>query len=702
MTVAAGIEIGTGGRPEPSPSQVPASVPGKAQSAARIGAGAPGSSSSLGQGWESFRSNWQSQLASLGAVDASAAEEAGADGTRTSVASGLEEAAGSESPATSNLAGSAFLPLSHGNTQQVAAKVGVTGWLSSGSRAGISSGRIAAAGSRQAGVNLKAKNLADARPAESAGGTRPAKTGKSAKPEPAGVGSAPSLVTAIAENVPPAIPVYGAESPVANRADVQQSPLQTVLTTALPTGLALNSFSSQAPLSGGPEAAVGRKSAGGNQAADRAGGPEAHSSAPDGPGAGAGATSAAGNQAATGLRVPGEPWSNPDHLFAAAGQTNAPGMRAADSVATAVTPGKASLAPTPGKYPLPGLRAGAPSEEPTAAEASARGGPGPSAADETASSAGRISAQAEERRETQPQNLGQNQIQAQPGSQPVGAVAAAIASQAADQGFAVGNAAASESVPSPAVDPMVGQPGRSGGGRVSARATEGMAHAPSMAEPVQHANHSLVGQSGGPGGDAFALARDPAGTPGPMNAADGNAGGSTGAAAEPAVGEAFSALDAEAAPGTPSWIHAGGRRAEAGFQDPDLGWVGVRAEMAAGGIHAALVPDSAAAAQALGGHLAGLNAYLSEQHTPVETLTLAAPHGRGAEQAADQGLSQGMHQGSGQDSQQGAYSDPQSDTQLIVPAIAAAAAAEVSAQVGRQTTTAQVRGTGDGHISVIA
>ena len=644
MTVAAGIEIGTGGRPEPSPSQVPASVPGKAQSAARIGAGAPGSSSSSEQGWESFRSNWQSQLASLGAVDASVAEEAGADGTRTSVESGLEEAAGSESPATSNLADSAVLPLNQGNTQQVAANVGVTGWLSPGSRAGISSGRIAAAGSRQAAANLKAKNLADARPAESAGGTRPANTGKNAKPEPAGVGSAPSLVTAIAENVPPAITVYGAGSPVANRADAQQSPLQTVLTTALPTGLALNSFSSQAPLSGGPEAAVGRKSTDGNQAADRAGGPEAHSSAPDGPGAGAGVTSAAGNQAAT----------------------------------------------------------GAPSEEPTATEASARGGPGPSAADESASSAGRISAQAEEPRETQPQNLGQNQIQAQPGSQPVGGVAAPIAIQAADRESAAGNAAASEFVPSPAVDPIVEQPGRSGGGRVSARATEGMAHAASMAEPVQHANHSAEGQSGGTGVDAFALARDPAGARGPMNVADGNAGGSTGAAAEPAVREAFSALDAEAAPGTPSWIHAGSRRAEAGFQDPDLGWVGVRAEMAAGGVHAALVPDSAAAAQALGGHLAGLNAYLSEQHTPVETLTLAAPHGRGAEQAADEGVSHGMHQGSGQDPPQGAYSDPQSDTQPIARAIPAAAVAEVSAQAGRQTTTAQVRGPGDGHISVIA
>ncbi|HEY1160889.1 MAG TPA: hypothetical protein VGE83_09680 [Terracidiphilus sp.] len=241
-----------------------------------------------------------------------------------------------------------------------------------------------------------------------------------------------------------------------------------------------------------------------------------------------------------------------------------------------------------------------------------------------------------------------------------------------------------------------------GFGRGSARASTGVAHAASMVEAVQHGNRVVEGQSAGTAAEAYALVRDPASARGSMNTADGITGGSAGAAAEGVVREAFAALDAEAAPGTPTWMHAGSRQAEAGFEDPALGWIGVRAEMNVGGIHAALVPGSPDAAQALGGHLAGLNTYLTEQHSPVETLTLAAPEGRGAEPGADQGLSQEMHQGSGQDPQQGAYSETQSNSRQSARAIAAAPVAEVSAQAGGQTTTAEFRGPGGGHISVIA
>lgn len=86
----------------------------------------------------------------------------------------------------------------------------------------------------------------------------------------------------------------------------------------------------------------------------------------------------------------------------------------------------------------------------------------------------------------------------------------------------------------------------------------------------------------------------------------------------------FAALDAAPNAEGPSWIHAGTHQAEAGFQDPSLGWVGVRAQVSGDGIHASLLPGSADAAQALSGHLAGLNTYLAEQHTPVATLTMAA------------------------------------------------------------------------------
>jgi hypothetical protein len=63
--------------------------------------------------------------------------------------------------------------------------------------------------------------------------------------------------------------------------------------------------------------------------------------------------------------------------------------------------------------------------------------------------------------------------------------------------------------------------------------------------------------------------------------------------------------------------------------------------MSGGSIHAALLPGSEDAAQTLSGHLAGLNAYLAEQHTPVETLTLAAASGGGIETNTGQNMQQG-------------------------------------------------------------
>lgn len=105
--------------------------------------------------------------------------------------------------------------------------------------------------------------------------------------------------------------------------------------------------------------------------------------------------------------------------------------------------------------------------------------------------------------------------------------------------------------------------------------------------------------------------------------------------------DTFAALDGETSLGAPTWTHAGGQHAEAGFRDPDLGWVGVRADLNASGVHATLVPSSADAAQALSGHVAGLTSHLAEQHAPVATLGMASPDGN----AAGDGTSQHMQQG---------------------------------------------------------
>ncbi len=109
----------------------------------------------------------------------------------------------------------------------------------------------------------------------------------------------------------------------------------------------------------------------------------------------------------------------------------------------------------------------------------------------------------------------------------------------------------------------------------------------------------------------------------------------------PAGNNPFSALDADQAAGSTHWIHAGAHRAEAGYLDPALGWVSVRAEAVNGGIHAAVMPGSPEAAHVLGGHMTGLSSHLAQQHGNTATVTLdSAPDGR-------DGLGSGSQAGGG-------------------------------------------------------
>ncbi len=110
---------------------------------------------------------------------------------------------------------------------------------------------------------------------------------------------------------------------------------------------------------------------------------------------------------------------------------------------------------------------------------------------------------------------------------------------------------------------------------------------------------------------------------------------------------AFAAMDSAPVGAGPTWVRASARQAEAGWQDPALGWVSVRAEASAGGIHAALVGGSATAAQSLSGHLAGLNAYLQERQTPVQSLHVTQQGHGWAGAGSGGGLEQG---GQGQNS----------------------------------------------------
>lgn len=170
------------------------------------------------------------------------------------------------------------------------------------------------------------------------------------------------------------------------------------------------------------------------------------------------------------------------------------------------------------------------------------------------------------------------------------------------------------------------------------------------------------------------------------------------------AGAAFAALDAEPATGAPSWVHAGARQAEAGFEDPALGWVGVRADLAADGVHAAIVPGSAEAAQALDGQMAGLGAHLAAEHIHVESLNMATANG-GKNLGADHApMQQGAgQQSAGQGTEHGgsfpASAAPRAEGQSVSRDASAANETPEDATGGRMWSGGAASGT---HISVMA
>jgi hypothetical protein len=173
-------------------------------------------------------------------------------------------------------------------------------------------------------------------------------------------------------------------------------------------------------------------------------------------------------------------------------------------------------------------------------------------------------------------------------------------------------------------------------------------------------------------------------------------GASVQIASSTSTSDTFSALDGASGSMRPTWIHAGAHQAEAGFEDPALGWVSVRAGVNAGGISAVVVPASADATEALGAHMAGLHDYLAEQHSPVETLTL----GTAVNSGTDAGLNQGMqNQGQQQSAQDNTANAPAMSS--IQPAAHAAAPAQATHMSGDESPAIQL-GSGGKHISVMA
>ena len=164
----------------------------------------------------------------------------------------------------------------------------------------------------------------------------------------------------------------------------------------------------------------------------------------------------------------------------------------------------------------------------------------------------------------------------------------------------------------------------------------------------------------------------------------------------------FAALDSGTGVGTPGWTHAGGLYAEAGFQDPSLGWVGVRAGLSGGSVHVALVSESAEAAQALSAHLPGLSNYLAEEHTRVSTLTMDSPGATSGGGWAGAGSGQPPQQGTGQEQGKKASTDVQPGSPsgtVPLSGVTAQTLVDGNNGMGRLLSFGESRGM---HISVVA
>ncbi len=245
--------------------------------------------------------------------------------------------------------------------------------------------------------------------------------------------------------------------------------------------------------------------------------------------------------------------------------------------------------------------------------------------------------------------------------------------------------------------PIASKTDAAGVGKSSPSGTLRSAREAGNSAATQQGIHLTEGQSSGTVVDASAVTREVISAHGAASTASGSSGTSTDATTGSTSDKTFAALDADSATGKPTWVHTGAQRAEAGFQDPSLGWVSVRANVGGGGVHAELVAGSNDAAQVLGTHMAGLNAYLAEHHTSVGTLTLSSSESGWTGSSSNTGTGQQTGQGTAQGADTGSSSS--SSQAAILPV---AASSELPAWSGALDGSAQLVRPQGGHISVIA
>ena len=219
--------------------------------------------------------------------------------------------------------------------------------------------------------------------------------------------------------------------------------------------------------------------------------------------------------------------------------------------------------------------------------------------------------------------------------------------------------------------------------------------APRERAPLQRELAGDAAQQGAAIGSHSTLVRDPSGITGsPVERVNGGTQMQQPTPSSPTTRDTFAALDAD--PGQPAaaWTHSSPRQVEAGYQDPSLGWVSVRADLTPGGLHASVVPNSPEAAQALGSHLSGLNAYLAEHHGGSITASLAAPEDRSST-PAQHGQS-GSQSGSGRQNE----SSNQASSQAAEPPSSASSALWTGS--AQNTEPAGFAPAHNGRISVLA
>jgi hypothetical protein len=657
MTVAAAIEIRSGATPAPSQGKTLGAV----QQTERADAASYGLLSSTVSAATSFRANWQSLLASLGSSMDNLSEADANQGTASSMPASEQT---SEKPSAATLATGSLSRQVRG-TEKGSVETGAGTKLSSGgAQTKALVAQPAAETAKQATTKTEGKNQAAEPETESARSLRPARSTNTTKAAVVSAERLPGLVPAttasLSQAAPVAVFVSLATNSMGERAQMVHTENSAGLLTHQPAAFTSASLSAQPPernASGKIAAAV---NAGAQQTAE-------DSETPANPGKASPVPSPSGS---TGLTLD-ETVANKD--------------------ATLATSQAPSQSPLPIQHSIQAQVASPSQTQITALNTN----PAETLVTNQASSPSLVL------NPSRTPSLAQNQEQGSTQSinQIVNATAAPMHG---DNSIPLSTPAAAQSSSSAAQSQALSNPTSASNRKASTPEALRSAHRDSSVDSVQHASQQLAGHASVTAVDASTISRALAGAGGTVSLTGEPTGASSVTASRPDSREAFATLDTAGSPGATTWIHAGAQRAEAGYQDPVLGWVSVRADLSGGGVHAQLVPGSADAAQVLGSHLTGLNTYLAEHHTPVETLTLTSPEGGWSGLGSGRGAGEGMQQGAGQQSAQNADASSPSGPHPEAVVQSPAASAELPAFFGNMNGSTQTASMGGSHISVMA